>query len=189
MTDCSRRYSTFKSILGFYAFSVAFGQANAPEVLSKICLVSSILGGFSGFACFLSPILLREHAVQYLEQVLSRLKEHQLHLNLEKSVFFKETEFKWLGTPFCYRCCLWYYLYPSYINYVGSFIPKLSIICSPFQPLLAKNARFHWTDACESAFLTLKDLELDIMSKQSFAPGKPITILTGLVSYLMLSSV
>ncbi|KAH3686439.1 hypothetical protein WICPIJ_002619 [Wickerhamomyces pijperi] len=212
MSERSCRFTTFKSILGFYAFSVlAFGLANAPEVFQRF--VSSILAEFSGFArCYLDDVLIisdsvEEHAV-HLEKVLSRLKEHQLHLNLEKSVFFEEKEFKWLGHRFVIDAAsgaisihpsdrtiniikqfprpsskLELQQYLGHINYVGSFIPKLSIICSPFQPLLAKNARFHWTDACESAFQTLKDLELDIMSKQSFAPGKPITIVVDASDY------
>ncbi|GBG76561.1 hypothetical protein CBR_g22309 [Chara braunii] len=116
-----------------------------------------------------------EEHLKHLEEVLTILKKTQLHLNLEKSEFGKDSVI-YLGhrlstaglEPEATKVEVirnW----PQPVNirelrsflglasYYRKFVPRFSIVARPLSRLTSKNVPYSWDTACMTAFQALKD--------------------------------
>ncbi|GBG67806.1 hypothetical protein CBR_g930 [Chara braunii] len=116
-----------------------------------------------------------EEHLKHLEEVLTILKKMQLHLNLEKYEFGKDSVIH-LGhrlsaaglepestkvevisnwpQPVNIREMRSFLGLPSYYR---KFVPRFSIVARPLSRLTSKNVPYFWDTACTNAFQALKD--------------------------------
>lgn len=61
----------------------------------------------------------------------------------------------------------------GFVNYFRHFIDKYADICLPLQELTKRKVEWNWTEACEHAFITLKQklCEKPVLSMPDFSPG------------------
>ena len=174
-----REKAAFTCYMGLFNFRVMpFGLSNAPRVLTQ--LMSMVLEGLEGFAmAYLDDVLVfsktpEEHLV-HLQQVMDRLRKHNLKIKLTKCQFMKE-ETKYLGfiinkkgikpdldkvevirampEPKSVREVRGFI---GAIVYYRRFIPAFSRLAEPLIALTKKYARFRWTENCQRAFDCLKE--------------------------------
>ncbi|GBG80029.1 hypothetical protein CBR_g30398 [Chara braunii] len=116
-----------------------------------------------------------EEHVKHLEEVLQVLKDAQLHLNLEKSEFGKDSVI-YLGhrlsasglEPEATKVeVIRNWPQPANVrelrsflglaSYYRKFVPKFSVIAHPLSRLTSKNVAYAWCEKCETAFQALKE--------------------------------
>ncbi|GBG60129.1 hypothetical protein CBR_g3373 [Chara braunii] len=116
-----------------------------------------------------------EEHVKHLEEVLQVLKDAQLHLNLEKSKFGKDSVI-YLGhrlsasglPPEATKVeVIRNWPQPANVrelrsflglaSYYRKFVPKFSVIAHPLSRLTSKNVAYTWCEKCETAFQDLKE--------------------------------
>ncbi|GBG59096.1 hypothetical protein CBR_g24439 [Chara braunii] len=172
--------TAFKTRDGLYEFTVMpFGLTNAPTTFQS--LMDKVLHEQIGrsMVVYLDDILIfsksMEEHLKHLEEVLTILKKTQLHLNLEKSEFGKDSVI-YLGhqssaaglEPKATKVEVirnW----PQPVNvrelrsflgltsYYRKFVPRFSIVARPLSQLTSKNVPYSWDTACTNAFQALKD--------------------------------
>ena len=174
-----REKAAFTCHVGLFNFRVMpFGLSNAPGVFSQ--LMSMVLEGLEGFAmAYLDDVLVfsktPEEHLAHLQQVMDRLREHNLKIKLPKCQFMKE-ETKYLGfiidkkgikpdldkvevirampEPRSVREVRGFI---GAIGYYRRFIPAFSRLAGPMIALTKKYARFKWTEDCQRALDCLKE--------------------------------
>ncbi|GBG78497.1 hypothetical protein CBR_g26526 [Chara braunii] len=110
-----------------------------------------------------------EEHVKHLQEVLQVLKDAQLHLNLEKSEFGRDSVM-YLGhrlsasglEPEATKVeVIRNWPQPANVRELRSFLGlasyKLSVIAHPLSRLTSKNVAYAWCEKCETAFQTLKE--------------------------------
>ncbi|GBG62048.1 hypothetical protein CBR_g28524 [Chara braunii] len=172
--------TAFKTRDGLYEFTVMpFGLTNAPATFQSLMdkVLREQIGRF--VVVYLDDILIfsksMEEHLKHLEEVLAILKKTQLHLNLEKSEFGRDSVI-YLGhrlsaaglEPEATKIEVirdW----PQPVNirelrsflglasYYRKFVPRFSIIAHPLSRLTSKNVSYSWDAACTEAFRTLKE--------------------------------
>ncbi|GBG78058.1 hypothetical protein CBR_g25995 [Chara braunii] len=177
--DPSDQHKTaFKTRDGLYEFIVMpFGLTNAPATFQ--CLIDNVLRHqLNRFVVvYLDDILIftksMEEHVKHLEEVLQVLKEIQLHLNLEKSEFGRDSVI-YLGhrlsanglEPDATKVeVIRKWPQPANVrelrsflglaSYYRKFVPKFSVIAHPLSRLTGKNVAYAWCEKCETAFQAL----------------------------------
>ena len=154
-----------------------FGCRNAPATFSR--LVLKLFSGFETFcAAYLDDILIFsdswEDHKRHLAEVLDRVKNAGLTLNLSKSVF-AVAELDFLGYHIgCNRvqprekkiAALLQYDRPvdrktlqqflGLAGYYRRFLPNFSHMSAVLSSLLRKNVDFKWSEEAEKAFIDLK---------------------------------
>ena len=155
-----------------------FGLSNAPGVFTQ--LISILLEGLEGFAmAYPDDVLVfsktPEEHFEHLQQVMNRLREHNLKVKLPKCQFMKD-ETKYLGFIIDKRGIkldldkvLIIRAMPEprsvrevrrfirAIGYYKRFIPVFSRLAGPLIALTTKYARFRWTHNCQRAFDCLRE--------------------------------
>ena len=168
--------AAFTCRVGLFNFRVMpFRLSNAPGVLTQ--LMSMVLEGFA--MAYFDDVLVfsktPEEHLAHLQQVMDRLREHNLKTKLPKCQFMKE-ETKYLGFIINKRG-----IKPDLdkveeirampelksvrevrgfigaIGYYRRFIPAFSRLAGPMIALTKKYARFKWTEDCQRAFNCLKE--------------------------------
>ncbi|GBG84591.1 hypothetical protein CBR_g38874 [Chara braunii] len=179
--DPSDQHKTaFKTRDGLYEFIVMpFGLINAPSTFQ--CLMDKVLHHqLNRFVVvYLDDILIfsktMEEHLKHLEEVLQVLKEAQLHLNLEKSEFWRDSVI-YLGhrlsanglEPEATKVeVIRNWPQPTNVrklrsflglaSYYRKFVPKFSVIAHPLSRLTSKNVAYAWCAKCETAFQALKE--------------------------------
>ena len=56
------------------------------------------------------------------------------------------------------------------VHHLGKFIPNLSQLCYPLQPLLEKKTKFFWTDEHEKQFTLIKEKIAETTENKHFNP-------------------
>ncbi|GBG63520.1 hypothetical protein CBR_g38588 [Chara braunii] len=172
--------TAFKTRDGLYKFTVMpFGLTNAPATFQ--CLMDKILREQIGrfVVVYLDDILIFSKSMEehrkHLEEVLTILKKSQLHLNLEKSEFGRDSVI-YLGhrssaaglEPEATKVeVIRNWPQPTNVSelrsflglasYYRKFVPRFSIIARPLSRLTSKNVSYSWDDACSQAFQALKE--------------------------------
>ncbi|GBG84219.1 hypothetical protein CBR_g38191 [Chara braunii] len=176
--------TAFKTRDGLYEFTVMpFGLMNAPATFQSLMdkVLREQIGRF--VVVYLDDILIfsnsMEEHLKHLEEVLTILKKTQLHLNLEKSEFGKDSVI-YLGhrlsaadlEPEATKVEVirnW----PQPVNirelrsflglasYYRKFVPRFSIVARALSRLTSKNVPYSWDTACTIAFQALKDALFD----------------------------
>ncbi|GBG72392.1 hypothetical protein CBR_g11970 [Chara braunii] len=172
--------TAFKTHDGLYEFTIMpFGLTNAPTTFQSLMdkVLREQIGRF--VVVYLDDILIfsksMEEHLEHLEEVFTILKKTQLHLNLEKFEFGKDSVI-YLGhrlsvaglEPEAIKVEVirnW----PQPVNarelrsflglasYCRKFVPRFSIVARPLSRLTSKDVPYSWDTACTNAFQTLKE--------------------------------
>ncbi|GBG76953.1 hypothetical protein CBR_g23167 [Chara braunii] len=172
--------TAFKTRDGLYEFTVVpFGLMNAPTTFQSLMekVLREQIGRFVVVCLHDIPIFRKsmEEHLKHLEEVPTILKKTQLHLNLEKSEFGKDSVI-YLGhrlsaeglepeatkvevirdgpQPVNIRELRSFLALASYYR---KFVPRFSIVAYPLSRLTSKNVPYSWDAACMNAFQTLKE--------------------------------
>lgn len=169
---------TLSTHLGlFRPTRLMYGVSPAPAIWQR--LMEEVLNGIPGVTVFLDDIRItgpndRVH-LERLEEVLKRLSQYNMRINLEKCQFFAD-RIEYCG-----------YLidrdgihkvrkkidavqdmpvpenkdqvrsFVGLVNYYGRFFPQLSTTIYPLNCLLRNDVPFRWTKECDEAFKKVKD--------------------------------
>ncbi|GBG75331.1 hypothetical protein CBR_g19964 [Chara braunii] len=179
--DPSDQHKTaFKTRDGLYEFIVMpFGLTNAPATFQWLMdkVLRHQLNRF--VVVYLDDILIfsksMDEHIKHLEEVLQVLKEAQLHVNLEKSEFGRDSVI-YLGhrlsanglEPEATKVeVIRDWPQPANVrelrsflglaSYYRKFVPRFSVIAHPLSRLTRKNVAYVWCEKCETAFQALKE--------------------------------
>ena len=177
----ARQKSAFTMHKGLFEFiRMPFGLCNAPATFQRVMQV--VLAGLEWRNCFvyLDDILIasktfNEH-LDHLREVFDRLRKVGLHLKPKKCLLLRK-EVPYLGhviskegirpdsaktvkvqqfpTPVDVTKVRQFL---GLVSYYRRFVPGSAQIAAPLHALTKKNAVFHWTPECDSAFSKLKEL-------------------------------
>ncbi|GBG87461.1 hypothetical protein CBR_g45519 [Chara braunii] len=172
--------TAFKTRDGLYKFTVMpFGLTNAPATFQSLMdkvfrnqinrFVVVYLGGILIFSKSM------EEHMRHLEEVMQILKDAQLHLNLDKSEFGRDSVI-YLGhrlsaaglEPKAAKVeVIQKWPQPANVRELRSFlglasyyrksVTKFSIIARPLSRLTSKNVSYAWNEECTTAFEALKE--------------------------------
>ncbi|GBG61373.1 hypothetical protein CBR_g20404 [Chara braunii] len=172
--------TVFKTRDGLYEFTVMpFGLTNAPATFQS--LMDKVLREQIGqsVVVYLDDILIfsksMEEHLKHLEEVLTILKKTQLHLNLEKSEFGKDSVI-YLGHRLsaagpepeatkvevirnCPQPANIHELrsFLGLVSYYRKFVPPFFIVARSLSRLTSRNVPLSWDTACKDAFRALKE--------------------------------
>lgn len=179
LDEDAKEKSAFITLDGIYAWNcMPFGLMNAPATFQG--LMSQVLRGITWryALCYIDDIVIFsstfEVHLQHLSEVFQRLRDAGLKLTPSKC-FFAQKQIKYLGhllgkegvqpdpAKFERVKHLAVPTNPSEVksvlglfNFYKKFIKNYSKICTPLFSLLQKDQEFTWTEACDTAFNTLK---------------------------------
>ena len=164
---------------GLFQFNVMpFGLCNAPGTFQHLMTIA--LQGFEHFAApYIDDIVIFSSSIEahldHIQQVFSRLQQHNLKLKLKKCSFFlKETQYlgfiindqgvkpdpekvKAINTLPAPTTVKQVRSFIGMCSYYRRFIPRFSAIAEPLIALTRKYARFSWDEQCQKAFDYLKE--------------------------------
>ncbi len=163
---------------------LGFGNVNSPQQFQKI--MTEILHGLVPLValCYIDDIVLGQRSIEgmleVLEVVFSRFREANVKLNPKKCVFVVkrlpflghiisgegiETDPKKIEIirnfphiPSCKQPINALRSFLGVSSYYRKFCPNFAQIAAPLYALFQKGVQFNWSDECETAFNTLKDL-------------------------------
>ena len=176
----SKEYTAFSSGTSLYQFKVLpFGVANGVATYQR--LMSLVLAGISWEVCiaYIDDLIVLgksfENHLQNLQSILDRLAMHGLKIKPSKCELFKQSV-TYLGHIVCSRGVLpcnenikaiQDYPQPKTVkqlkrflgmaNFFRRFINNASEIMQPLFDL-TKNKKLNWTEKCNEAFETIKDI-------------------------------
>lgn len=151
---------TVNTHLGLFRFRrLPYGVACAPAVFQAV--MDQILHGLSGTACYLDDVIAgadRKQCLDWLEQVLIRLREHGLRVNTDKCKLFQE-RIRYLGHevdqnglhPTADRVATikqapkpgnvtQLKAFLGLVNFYSKFLPNLATVLEPLHNLLRREA-------------------------------------------------
>ena len=193
--------TSFRTPKGQYEYLVMpFGLKNAPAVFQRFInyIMKPFLDKF--VAVYLDDILIysknKEEHISHVCQVLSVLKENHLAAKASKCEFHRP-EVEFLGhvisgsgiktdpkkisalkdwpTPSTVKEVQ---SFVGFCNYYRRFVKNFASIAKPLHNLTKKDSKFVWTDECNSAFLTLKDILCSSQVLIQPDPNKPYKLET-----------
>ena len=179
-----------------------YGVSVAPAIFQSV--MDRVLQGLP-VACYLDDILIaapteQEHNL-ILEKVINRLQESGIHLHEEKCEFAQE-RVEYLGhmidatgihptedkvhaiheAPIPHDVTL-LRAFVGLLNYYGKFIPQVATHVAPLHKLLEKDNKWAWTEECDTAFKTCKDLLTSEAVLAHYDTLKPIKLACDASSY------
>ena len=179
LTERAKEISAFVTPDGLYQYKVMpFGMKNSQATFQR--LMNICLKDLEGVEVYVDDIVIfsdtwEEH-LKRLEQVLFRLKEANLTVNLSKSDFVK-AKVVYLGhvvghgvvTPIKAKVkSIIDYPIPenkkSLMRFLGmagyyrKFCKNFSEVTAPLTELLKKNVKYHWSETCQKSFDKVKNL-------------------------------
>ncbi|GBG65167.1 hypothetical protein CBR_g49963 [Chara braunii] len=171
----------FETRDGLYEFTVMlFGLTNAPAIFQSLMdkVLREQIGRF--VVVYLNDILIFSKSIEehmkHLEEVYIILKKTQLHLNLEKSEFGRDSviylghRLSAAGLELEATKVEVIRNWPQLANirelrsflglafYYRKFVPRFFIVARPLSRLTSKNVPYAWDATCETAFQTLKEV-------------------------------
>ena len=181
LSEDAKPKTAFATHSGLFQFAVMpFGLCNAPATFER--LMSQVMRGLHWKRClvYIDDILVFGHdfesALESLELVLIRVAEYGLQLKSTKCNLFRSS------VPFLghivgragLECdpskvsAVANWIPPTttkgvreflgFTGYYRRFVPDYSTVAQPLVRLLGKDCKFHWTDACQDAFMALRAL-------------------------------
>ena len=203
--------AAFRTRRGLFEPSVmGFGLTNAPATFQNMMneIFKDLIDVF--VIIYLDDILIfsdnKEDHVKHFQEVLKRLREHDLFCKPEKCEFFRKLV-EYLGLIISKGCIAmdegkvkaileWpvpknvkdIQAFLGFANFYRRFIEDFSGIVKPMTSLLRKDAPWKWTQAEEESFKTLKDrftnapvLVMPDMTKQFIVEADASDFATGAV--------
>lgn len=204
VSEESRELLTINTLRGLYRYKrMALGIKNGPSIFQSV--MDQILSRLDRVFCYQDDILIGgytlEDCQEKLFEVIQRLENHNVQINVEKSEFLVQSV-KYLGhVVSCHGISpnsdktkaiveapvpenvsqLKAYL--GLINYYNKFLPNLSAELKDLYQLLRKGVKFSWSNKCQAAFEKSKSMILDNNLLEMFDPNKPIILATDASPY------
>ncbi|XP_013172204.1 PREDICTED: uncharacterized protein K02A2.6-like [Papilio xuthus] len=197
LDEASQPLTAITTHMGVFVYRRApFGLKCLPEMFQK--LIEETLSGLDCVVAFIDDICItgrnREHHLQNVKEVLSRLKEAGLRIKFEKCEFFMD-EISYLGyridkngvhTDKSKVSAIVNLPVPKnvsqlraalgLINYYSRFIPNMSTLLNPLYKLLAKGNKWCWNRDCERAFKAVKDKLVSGPALAHYSPSLPLVL-------------
>ena len=182
---------------------LAYGVKTAPSIFQAT--MDKILNGLDNTMCFVDDILIwgknEQENLRILEEVFTRLRQHNVKLNLGKCQFLK-TSVQYLGhivsskgiqpvqdkveairkapTP---SNLTELQSFLGMVQYYGKFIPNLSMVLHPLYERLKADALWSWDSACDDAFNQCKRLLSSDTVLTHYDGSKPLILATDASPY------
>ena len=198
--------TAFRTRYGSFEYLVMpFGLCNAPSTFQRFIndIFRDMVDVF--IVVYLDDILIfsrnaSDHE-RHVKQVLERLRQHQLYAKAEKCEFHKDSveflgyQITTTGITMVQNKVDSLLSWPTptnvkelqsflgFANFYRRFIWKYSTLITPLTTLLRKDAKWIWTDKCQSAFDSLKTAFTTAPILQHYDPNKPITLETDASDY------
>ena len=201
--DDSKSLLVINTPKGLFQYNrLPYGVSVAPAIFQSV--MDRVLQGLP-VACYLDDILIAaptesEHNL-ILEQVLKRLQESGIRLCEEKCKFCQE-QVEYLGhlidvagihpTKDKVRAIrdapvpsdiTQLRAFVGLINYYGKFIPQAAARMAPLYKLLEKDHKWIWTEECDSAFQTCKEMLTSDAVLVHYDSTRPIKLACDASSY------
>ncbi|XP_060603332.1 uncharacterized protein K02A2.6-like [Ruditapes philippinarum] len=195
--DESKKLLTISTHKGLFRYNrLVFGVASAPAIFQR--LIEQIMEDIPNVQVILDDMIItgsddKEH-LEILEQVLKRLDEYGLRVNVEKCKFM-EPKVEFCGHEIDadglhktdakiaaivnapeiknvkdLRSFL------GLVQYYAKFLENLSTILHPLHQLLQKNARWKWTSDCDKAVQTVKKMITSDLVLVNYDPDLPVIL-------------
>lgn len=204
----SRPKTAFSTPFNHFHFKkMSFGLSNSPSTYQR--MVDKVLSGLQGeeIFIFMDDVIiysatLEEH-MRKLREVLQRFKKAGLILQTEKCHFLRR-KIVYLGhvisedgvqpDPDKIRAVKAFPVPKSkknvkqflgLVNYYRRFIPNMAKIAKPLNDTLKKSNQFKWTEECQFAFETLRDILCDDSILQYPDFTKPFVVTTDSSDYAL----
>ncbi|MEL7307217.1 MAG: RNase H-like domain-containing protein [Pseudomonadota bacterium] len=179
LDEPSKKLSVINTTKGLYTINrLQMGMKNSSAIFQRT--MEQILSGIPNVIIYQDDILLYENTEAGLKKiyddVIKRLKEHNVTLNSSKSIMMVN-EISYLGykinsngiqpderltqrvkainVPTC-RAEVEQFM--GLINYFGRLIPNVAEISSPLNDLRKRSSGFYWSEECNDAFNKLKSI-------------------------------
>lgn len=201
LEEKSRDMTAFSTENGSFRWKVLpFGLNVAPNSFSR--MMNLAFSGLNASQCFIyiDDIIVTGaseiHHIKNIEKIFATCRKHNLKLNPDKCTFFKH-EVTFLG-HICskdgirpdsskFRSIKSYPVphdgdstkrFVAMANYYRKFIPKFAILSQPLNKLTRKNAKFSWTEECNSSFNKIKQLLIkpNILAYPDFSSQFTLTV-------------
>lgn len=193
---CLLTLNTHKGL--FQPTRLMFGVANAPAKFQKF--MEGVLRDIPGVSVFIDDIRVTaasddEHWNR-LTEVLKRLNELNMRVNLQKSEFMKD-HIVYCGhiidrngirqVPKKAEAIMNMKIPTSreevraflgLINYYGRFLSNLSTVLYPVNQLLKDNVKFHWSSDCDKAYDTIKRMIASDLVLAHYNPKETLVLAT-----------
>lgn len=197
VSESSKELLTINTHKGLFQYTrLPFGISSAPSIFQYV--MDQILKNMDNVACYLDDIIIgastKELCKKRLNEVLSRLNNHNVQINLKKCKFV-QTSVAYLGhvlssegirpNPDKVKAIVdsksptnlqQLQAYLGLLNYYGRYIPNLSIELKELYNLLRKDVKFVWDQSCQRCFEKSKQLILENNILELYDPDKPIVI-------------
>lgn len=204
LDEKSQEYMTINTHLGlFRPTRLQFGISSGPSVFQ--CVMDQILQGLNNVKAYIDDLIITgtnlEDCHKNLENVLEKLKQYSVKVNLDKCQFFC-SEIKFLGHLVCEEgikplpekveaiekapeptSITQLQAYLGLLNYYGKFLPRLSDTLAPLHALLRKNVPFKWTKECHKAFVASRKLITDCNLLVHYDCNKEVFVTTDASQY------
>ena len=191
----SQKYLTINTHRGLYRYKrLVYGVASAPAIWQRA--MDQVLQGLPMVQCYLDDIIITGHDFQdhlkNLSNVLRRLQQYKLKVNLSKCEFFKK-EVLYLGhkidatglhkTDDKVKAIIDAPLpqdvgqlrsFLGLVQYYHKFLPDLASVLHPLHQLLASNTKWHWCEKHTAAVKKVKDAVASETVLVHFDPTLPV---------------
>lgn len=201
LSESAKQYTALITHKGTFEFNVLpFGIRNSPGEFQRA--IDQVLGDLygSGVLCYVDDIVVYANStselLKLLRAVLIRCRESGLYLKLAKSEFVK-TEVRLLG----HVVGLWGILpdprkveavvrarapkniselrsFLGLASYLRRFVPDFASVAAPLIELTSPKRQYVWSDECEVAFQTLKELICEDVILSAPVDGAPFALMT-----------
>ncbi|XP_063357872.1 uncharacterized protein K02A2.6-like [Cydia amplana] len=204
LDEKSQEYMTINTHLGlFRPTRLQFGVSSGPSIFQ--CVMDQILQGVNNGKAYIDDLIITgtnlEDCYKNLENVLEKLKQYRVKVNLDKCQFFC-SEIKFLGHLVCEEgikplpekveaitkapeptSITQLQAYLGLLNYYGKFLPRLSDKLAPLHALLRKNVPFKWTKECHESFVASRKLITDCNLLVHYDCNKEVFVTTDASQY------
>ena len=199
LTPRAREVSAFVTPNGLYEYLVMpFGMKNAPATFQR--MMTEVVKGLDGCGVYIDDIIIYtsdwENHITVMEQLFERLSTAELTVNLKKCDFAKATV-TYLGhevgggmvRPIEAKVeAISNFPIPNtkkelmrFLGMAGfyrKFCQNFASVISPLTELLRNNAKYEWSDLCNSAFCRVKSMlsNSPVLCTPDFSQGFTLTV-------------
>lgn len=173
-----------------------FGIKTAPALWQRY--IENLFKDVPGVGVFYDDIVVTgpddvTH-LERIEEVLRRLSQANIRVNVEKSEFFT-TEVAYLGFKFSVngmeptddkiralleipppKSVTELKAFLGVVTFYGRFVPNLSTVAFPLNNLTRNNVKFHWSAQCEKAFRSIKQILASAETLVHYSPDLPLIL-------------